>query len=83
MLIRIIFFLIILINPVFAENNKKFFEIKLKPCDQKFEESMFKDPYFYHPVNFNINFNKKTYKKPLTLIKACTVSKSLKLIINQ
>ena len=82
MLVRIIIVLIILINPVFAENNKKFFEIKLKPCDQKLEKSIFKDSYFYHPVNFNINFNKKTYKKPLTLIKACTVSKSLKFIIN-
>ena len=83
MLIRILFALIIIISPVGAEINEKFFEIKLKPCDQNYQESEFKDLHFYHPISFDINFNKKIYKKPINLIKACTISKKLKFIINK
>ena len=68
---------------VLGEINEKFFEIKLKPCDQNYQESEFKDPHFYHPISFDINFNKKIYKKPINLIKACTISKKLKFIINK
>ena len=83
MLIRILFALVIIVNPVAAEINEKFFEIKLRPCNQNYKKSEYKDPYFYHPISFDMNFNKKIYKKPINLIKACTISKKLKFIINK
>ena len=41
--------------------------------------SKFKDPNFYHPITFDINFNNQKYRKPINLIKACTKGKKLKI----
>ena len=83
MLTRIIIILVILIGPVSAKTIEKFFEIKLKSCNQKSAKSEFIDPHFYHPLSFDINFNEKIYKKPINLIKACKADKGLKFIINK
>ena len=67
----------------YSENVEKFFEIKLKSCSEKTEYSKFQEPYFYHPISFNINLTKKTIKHPINLINACTVGNKLMFIKNQ
>ena len=82
MLVRILFIITILTVAAHSENNEKFFEIKLKPCNIKSQNSKFKEPNFYHPISFDVNLGKKTLKHPINKINACTVGKKLMFIKN-
>tara|TARA_B110001452_G_scaffold24653_1_gene19449 strand:- start:76 stop:324 length:249 start_codon:yes stop_codon:yes gene_type:complete len=82
MLVRILFIIGILTVAAYSENNEKFFEIKLKPCNVKSQNSKFKEPNFYHPIYFDINLRKKTLKHPINIINACTVGNKLMFIKN-
>ena len=82
MFIRTILIFLLLMVAVKAEKNEKFFQIKLNSCSVKKDNSKFKDPNFYHPISFDINFNKKIHKKPINLIKACTIGNKLIFILN-
>ena len=83
MLVRILFIISILSVAAHSENNEKFFEIKLKPCTVKFQNSKFKEPNFYHPISFDINLRKKTFKHPINIINACTEGNKLMFIKNK
>ena len=83
MLVRILFIISILTVSAHSENNEKFFEIKLKPCNVKLQDSKFKEPNFYHPISFDINLRKKTLKHPINIINACTVGNKLMFIKNK
>ena len=83
MLVRILFIISILTVAAHSENNEKFFEIKLKPCDIKSQNSKFKEPNFYHPISFDINLRKKILKHPINIINACTVGNKLMFIKNK
>ena len=83
MLVRILFIITILTVGAHSKNNEKIFEIKLKPCNVKFQNSKFKEPNFYHPISFDINLRKKTFKHPINLINACTVGNKLMFIKNK
>ena len=83
MLARILFIIGILTVAAHSENNEKFFEIKLKACNIKFENSKFKEPNFYHPISFDINLRKKTLKHPINIINACKVGNKLMFIKNK
>ena len=83
MLAGILFIIGILTVAAHAENNEKFFEIKLNPCNFKSQNSEFKKPNFYHPISFDINLRKKTFKHPINIINACTVGNKLMFIKNK
>ena len=83
MLVGILFIMTILSVAAHSENNEKFFEIKLKPCNIKSLNSDFKEPNFYYPISFDINLRKKTLKYPINIIKACTVGNKLMFIKNK
>ena len=80
MLARILFIISALTVAAHSETNGKFFEIKLKSCNVKFQNSKFKEPNFYHPISFDINLRKKTLKHPINIINACTVGNKLMFI---
>ena len=80
MLVRILFMIGILTVAAHSESNEKFFEIKLKPCNIKSQNSKFREPNFYHPISFDINLKKKILKHPINLINACTVGNKLMFI---
>ena len=83
MFLRIFFLIILLTVPANSKNKEKFFEIQLRPCNEKTINSKFKDPNFYHPITFDINFNNEKYKNPINFIKACTKGKKLMFISNR
>ena len=83
MLVGILFIMTILSVAAHSENNEKFFEIKLKPCNIKSQNSKFKEPNFYHPISFDVNLGKKTLKHPINIINACTVGNKLMFIKNK
>ena len=83
MFLRIFFLIVLLTVPANSEIKEKFFEIQLRPCNEKSINSKFKDPNFYHPITFDINFNNGKYKNPINLIKACTKGKKLMFISNR
>ena len=83
MLARILFIICILTVAAHSENNEKFFEIKLKPCNIKSQNSKFREPNFYHPISFDVNLRKKKFKHPINIINACTVGNKLMFIKNK
>ena len=80
MFLRIFILIVLLTVPANSEIKEKLFEIQLRPCNEKSINSKFKDPNFYHPITFDINFNNEKYRKPINLIKACTRGKKLMFI---
>ena len=82
MLVKILIIISILTVAAHSKNNEKFFEIILKPCNIKSQNSKFKEPNFYHPISFDINLRKKTLKYPVSIINACTVGNKLIFIKN-
>ena len=83
MFLRIFILIALLTVPANSEIKEKLFEIQLRPCNEKTIDSKFKDPNFYHPITFDINFNNEKYKNPINLIKACTKGKKLMFISNR
>ena len=83
MFLRIFILIVLLTVPANSEIKEKLFEIQLRPCNEKTIDSKFKDPNFYHPITFDINFNNEKYRKPINLIKACTKGKKLMFISNK